>query len=82
MENGHSASHKEIINFQFIEPYEWKKKEKKGKEVDATAGITFESSENEIKKDDLIEKILAVIVLICMFSLIKPIIKRKIEAES
>ena len=59
-----------------------KKKEKKGKEVDATAGITFESSENEIKKDDLIQKILAVIVLICMFSLIKPIIKRKIEAES
>ena len=56
--------------------------EKKGKEVDATAGITFESSENEIKKDDLIQKILAVIVLICMFSLIKPIIKRKIEAKS
>lgn len=43
--------------------------------------ITYESSKKEIEKDKWIERILAVIVLICIISLLKPVGKRKKEEE-
>lgn len=57
------------------------KKKKKEKEVETMDGITYESSKKEIEKDKWIERILAVIVLICIISLIRPIGKRKKEEE-
>ena len=42
------------------------KEEKKEKKVKTMTGITYESSKKEIEKDKWIERILAVIVLICI----------------
>ena len=57
------------------------KEEKKEKKVKTMTGITYESSKKEIEKDKWIERILAVIVLICIISLLKPVGKRKKEEE-
>lgn len=58
-----------------------KKEKKKEKKVKTMTGITYEPSKKEIEKDKWIERILAVIVLLCIISLLRPTGKGKKEEE-